>query len=43
MTDTTTIILTGAAFGTAIYAAWSIVRYLHHISKWQQARNEEVK
>ena len=49
MTDTTAIILTfalvltGAAFGTAIYAAWSIIRYLHHISKWQQARNEEVK
>ena len=49
MTDTTTTILTfalmltGAAFGTAIYAAWSIIRYLHHISKWQQARNEEVK
>ena len=47
--DTTTIILTfaliltGAAFGTAIYAAWSIIRYLHQISKWQQARNEEVK
>ena len=49
MTNTTTIILTfafiltGAAFGTAIYAAWSIIRYLHHISKWQQARNDEVK
>ena len=49
MTDTTTLILTfaliltGAAFGTAIYAAWSIIRYLHYISKWQQARNEEVK
>ena len=49
MTDTTTIILTfalmltGASFGTAIYAAWSIIRYLHQISKWQQARNEEVK
>ena len=37
------LILTGAAFSTAIYAAWSIIRYLHHISKWQQARNEEVK
>ena len=49
MSTTTTIILTfaliltGAAFSTAIYAAWSIIRYLHHISKWQQARNEEVK
>ena len=49
MTDTTTIILpfalilTGAAFGTAIYAAWSIIRHLHHISQWQKARNEEVK
>ena len=37
------LILTGAAFGMAIYAAWSIIRYLRHISKWQQARNEEVK
>ena len=37
------LILTGAAFGTAIYAAWSIIRYLHHISQWQRARNEEVK
>ena len=49
MSDITTIILTfaliltGAAFGMAIYAAWSTIRYLHHISKWQQARNEEVK
>ena len=49
MSTTTTLILTfaliftGAAFGTAIYAAWSIIRYLHYISKWQQARNEEVK
>ena len=49
VTDTTTIILTfaliltGAAFGTAIYAAWSIIRYLHHISQWQKARNDEVK
>ena len=49
MSDITTIILTvaliltGAAFGTAIYAAWSIIRYLHCISKWQQARNDEVK
>ena len=49
MSTTTTIILTialiltGAAFGTAIYAAWSIIRYLHHISQWQRARNEEAK
>ena len=49
MSDITTLILTfaliftGAAFGTAIYAAWSIIRYLHYISKWQQARNEEVR
>ena len=49
MSTTTTIILTfaliltGAAFSTAIYAAWSIIQYLHHISKWQKARNDEVK
>ena len=49
MTATTTLILTfaliltGAAFGTAIYAAWSIIRYLHYISQWQQARNDEVR
>ena len=49
MSDTTTLILTlaliltGAAFGTAIYAAWSIIRYLHYISQWQKARNDEVK
>ena len=49
MSDITTailtfaLILTGAAFSTAIYAAWSIIRYLHHISQWQKARNDEVK
>ena len=49
MSDTTSLILTfaliltGTAFGTALYAAWSIIRYLRHISQWQKARNEEVK
>ena len=36
-------ILTGAAFGAATYAVWSIIRYLRHISQWQMARNDEVK
>ena len=40
---TVALIFTGFSFSISIYAAWSIIRYLHHISQWQQARNEEVR